>query len=92
MDIFEGIKLARTEQGLTQRELALKAGISVSYLSLIERGKRNPNISTLIKIANALRTSFLMLAFLGVTEDGLEKIDPDLARRIAAFAFDNLRR
>lgn len=91
MNICEGIKLARTEQGLTQGELAFKAGISVSYLSLIERGKRNPNISTLIKIANALRTSFLMLAFLGVTEDGLEKIDPDLAWRIAAFAFDNLR-
>lgn len=92
MDIFDGIKLARTEQGFTQGELALKAGISVSYLSLIERGKRNPSISTLVKIATAVETSLPMLAFLGATEDGLEKIDPDLARRTATFAFGSLRR
>lgn len=92
MDIFQGIKLARIEQGLTQGELALKAGISVSYLSLIERRKRDPSISTLVKIATAVRTSFLALTFLGATEDGLEKIDPDLAQRTATFAFNRLRR
>lgn len=39
---------------VTQRELAGKAGISVSFLSMIERGERAPHLETLTKIAEAL--------------------------------------
>lgn len=48
------IKMSRVGADLTQGELAEKAGISVSYLSLLERGKRDPSVSTVCKIAEAL--------------------------------------
>lgn len=47
-------KCLRKYRGLTQMQLSELCGISVSYLSDIERGKANPTIATLIKIAGAL--------------------------------------
>ena len=38
----------------TQEELAERAQISVSFLSMIERGERIPHVETLAAIANAL--------------------------------------
>lgn len=51
------IRTAREEAGLTQQELALLCGISTSALSLIETGKRDLRISSLFRIAVALRES-----------------------------------
>lgn len=49
------IKNLRRAEGLSQEELAEKMGISSKYLSSIERGKENPTLDTLIKLANALK-------------------------------------
>lgn len=48
------IKAIREEQGLTQRELAEKIGITVNWLSKLENKKRIPNVSLAIRIAAAL--------------------------------------
>ena len=48
------IKLARVEAGLTQKELAEKLYIPYQSINQWERGKRNPKLETLRKIANAL--------------------------------------
>ena len=45
---------ARAERGLTQEELAARAGISAKMVSLIERGKRTPGIPTVYALAGAL--------------------------------------
>lgn len=45
------IKEARKKCGLTQAQLAEKAGISRSYLADTERGSYNPSLKTLLKIA-----------------------------------------
>ena len=45
----------RQKAGLTQQQLATRAGISTSTLSEIEGGTRNPLISTLNKIDTALK-------------------------------------
>lgn len=52
-----GQRLARLrhERGLTQEELAERAGIATSYLSRIEIGMRQPTIVSLARIAAALR-------------------------------------
>jgi transcriptional regulator with XRE-family HTH domain len=47
----------RKARKYTQEELAARAGISVSYLSLIERAKRIPHVVTLALIAAALGTT-----------------------------------
>lgn len=48
------IKLWREERGLTQQEVALRAGISKPYLSQIETGKRQGTVETLSAIARSL--------------------------------------
>ena len=44
------LKLARLEGGLSQRELAERAGVAQSEIARIESGKREPSIPTLQKI------------------------------------------
>ncbi|MFT3914543.1 MAG: helix-turn-helix transcriptional regulator [Anaeromyxobacteraceae bacterium] len=41
----------------TQVQLARELGVSVSYVSLLERGERNPPLSRLIQIAQVLDTT-----------------------------------
>jgi len=51
------IRLLREErerQGVSNYELAPKAGLSASTMSLIERGLRNPTLDTLLRIAGVL--------------------------------------
>lgn len=44
----------RQKSGLSQEEVAHTAGIHVTYLSGIERGKRNPSLRNIRRIAHAL--------------------------------------
>lgn len=53
-NIGNKLKRARMEQGLTQEELAERAGIRANYYAKIERGEINTTIDTLQKIASAL--------------------------------------
>jgi len=52
-----GHKLSDTRQalGLTQAEVAERLGVSASYLSAVEAGKRNLTLAQLANIANAMR-------------------------------------
>ena len=55
VDIGERIAELREERALTQVELAKKAGISPSTLSLLESGKvERPHVSTIRKISRVL--------------------------------------
>ena len=49
------VKKLRTEKGITLESLAKLSGISKGHLSKIERGEREPKISTLIQIALSLK-------------------------------------
>jgi len=51
------IRARRLARGMTQADLARALQISVAYLSLIERGGRNPPYTTVVSIARALRVS-----------------------------------
>ncbi|MDB3696426.1 hypothetical protein C4270_04590, partial [Clostridioides difficile] len=57
MGIGENIKEFRLDKGLTQNDLAKKAGISRVALGNYEREERVPSIEILKKIAIALDTS-----------------------------------
>ena len=48
--VSEMLKEARKEANLTQEQLAEKAGTKKSYISKIENGKGNIQLSTLIRI------------------------------------------
>ncbi|HVI73637.1 MAG TPA: helix-turn-helix transcriptional regulator [Anaeromyxobacteraceae bacterium] len=53
----EKIRLVRHQRALTQEALADELGLSVAYVSLIERGGRNPPYTTVVAIALALGVS-----------------------------------
>lgn len=48
------IRDARQRKGMTQAVLADELGLSVAYVSLIERAGRNPPWTTVVAIAKAL--------------------------------------
>lgn len=52
--LAENVKHYRKEEGLSQEDLAFETGLHRTYISSIERGKRNVSIENVAKIADAL--------------------------------------
>lgn len=86
MNLGKAIKLCRTQRGLNQSELANIAGISVSYLSLLERGKRDPTISTTEGIANALKVPLSILVFLAANNTEKSELGSELCEKLSYVA------
>lgn len=49
------VKVWREYRGLSQRELAQKAGVAQAYVAQIETGRRKGSVGTLRRLAEALR-------------------------------------
>lgn len=86
MNIGRAIKLCRTQRDMKQADLAASADISVSYLSLLERGQRDINFSTLQKISAALKVPISVITFLASDNTDLENINPELAEKLSHLA------
>lgn len=61
LKLGQKIKTMRTKLFLTQEELAFKVGVDRSYMGFVERGEKNPTLSTLVKVARALKVSLYEL-------------------------------
>ena len=48
------VRRLRQQRGLTQEQLAFDAEIDLTYLGGIERGRRNPSLLVIVRIADAL--------------------------------------
>jgi CheY-like chemotaxis protein len=55
------IKKERAALGISQEELAARAGLHRTYVSDVERGARNPSLQSVVKLASALELSLPML-------------------------------
>ncbi len=53
----EVLKEARTAKGMSQDALAMASELDRTYISLLERGLRQPSISSLFSLAAALGTT-----------------------------------
>ena len=51
------LRKRRKKAGLSQETLAFEAGVHPTYISLLERGQRNPTVLVLGDIAKALGTT-----------------------------------
>jgi transcriptional regulator with XRE-family HTH domain len=51
------VRRLRSEKGLSQKALAKNVGISISYVSMLERGQRSPPLETIEKMARALKVT-----------------------------------
>lgn len=54
MDIAKDIKERRSQLGISQQDLAEISEVSLATIKDIERGKGNPSLNTLEKIADVL--------------------------------------
>lgn len=84
MDLGTRVRLLREAHGLSQRELATKAGVETLTINRIERGHRQPRPETLRFLVEALGTSeralltdagfaVEMLAILGIPLEDLAR-------------------
>ncbi len=53
----EALRKAREKAGLTQEQLAFKAGVHRTYVSLLERGLKSPTLNTLFRLCDAMGMS-----------------------------------
>ncbi len=67
VDVGTRLKELREARNISMRTLATKSALSANALSMIERGKTSPSVSTLYKLADALGVS--ITAFFGAESD-----------------------
>lgn len=65
------IRLYRLEKALTQEELGGRAAICYKYLGEVERGRANPSLEVIYRIARALEKN--VHEVLNITSDSTEK-------------------
>jgi transcriptional regulator with XRE-family HTH domain len=53
--LAKNLRRIRNEAGLSQEELAYRAGLHRTYISSIERGQRNVSLENIFAIAKALK-------------------------------------
>jgi transcriptional regulator with XRE-family HTH domain len=63
VNVATSLRELREARGVSMRALAARSGLSANALSMIERGKTSPSVSTLYKLADALGVS--ITAFFG---------------------------
>ena len=58
------LRKARVAAGLTREELALRAGLSRNYVSILELDQKSPTVAVLLRLAEAMdvRASALIAA------------------------------
>ena len=67
VDVGGRLRELRESRGISMRTLATRSGLSANALSMIERGKTSPSVSTLYKLADALGVA--ITAFFGPESD-----------------------
>ena len=69
MDVGELLRKARTQAGLSQSDLARRAGVPQSVVSEYEAGKRQPSVPTLARLISATGHELTL---------GLDRTDPEV--------------
>lgn len=90
MNVGQAIRRCRTQQGASQSAIANRANCSVSYLSMLENNKRDPTLSTVTKIAEALHVPVGLLFVLAADPNELGAIDERAATRLMQSALASL--
>lgn len=82
MDYGRAVKTARVTRGISQKDLAQRAGVDASYVSLVEKGSRTPSASNLEKFSAALDVPLYLLVLLASDKEDLRGISEDERDRL----------
>lgn len=83
MDYGKALKIARAIAGLQQKDLAERAGIDPSHISLLEAKRRQPSVGMLQKLSRALGIPHHLLVLLAAEPDDLQITDATELHRIS---------
>ncbi|WP_335901152.1 helix-turn-helix transcriptional regulator [Shewanella algae] len=86
MNIGKALTLCRTQREMTKTLLSKEAGVSVAYITLLEQGKRDPNLSTINQLCHALKVPTSIFMFLASDVSEREGISTELAEKLAHTA------
>jgi len=84
MNAGHAIRFCRQRRQLSIPALAERAGLSPSYISLLERNERDPPLSTLQRLSKALAVPLSVMVFIGTSTAELESLSPEIAEKLAA--------
>jgi len=87
-NIGKTIRQLREHRNQTLKDLAVTTGLSLSYLSLIERNKRDPSLSNLSKIAAAFELPPSILIFISCDAEESQSNDSKIAEQMRAIVRD----
>ena len=76
MDYAKALRVSRAMAGLQQKELASRAGMDPSNISLIETGKRKPSLRAVEKLSQALGIPHHLFTLLATEPADLRVNDP----------------
>jgi transcriptional regulator with XRE-family HTH domain len=88
MDIAGALQALREDNGLTQEQLAAKAGVTRPYVSQIETGKKEPKVSTIADLCDAMEVSPVAFVVLAIEEDEIRDDGRELWNRIKPHLTD----
>jgi len=74
MNLGKTIQMCRKKKGLTQVELASLSNISVSHLCLLEKDKRDPSLSVVKAISDALKIPLSVLVLLASQHEDINEL------------------
>jgi transcriptional regulator with XRE-family HTH domain len=86
------VREARRRTGLTQRELAARAGIPQETIARIERGRADPRVTTLDRLLAACEFGLEVMPRLGIGIDRTqiaERLSVSMERRLAIAMADD---
>lgn len=86
MNVGLAIENCRKLRGISKSRLAIEADVSLSYLSLIIKGDREPTISKLEGIATALGVPSSILLFLASDDDELPSMPDEVKNELRKVA------
>ncbi|WP_457326275.1 helix-turn-helix domain-containing protein [Roseateles sp. P5_E11] len=67
------LRKLRKQAGLTQEKLGFEADLERNFVSLLERGKRQPTLTTMVRLARPLNTTAShLVALVEATLEALE--------------------
>lgn len=84
MDLGNAIRLCRSRKQLTLAELAERTGLSESYISLLERGARDPTLSSIEAISRGLEVPVSLLVFLGSDASETSSLPTEVREKLSA--------
>ncbi len=80
MHIGYSIQVVRSKLGMSQKAFAKKAGISQGFLSLVEKGGREPSFQMISRIAEALGVPLQLLLLMSCETSRAKRYSKQLTR------------